>query len=155
MFNRLHCNRWIVLLQAKKGKNSKIIFLFLWKEVIIHPLISQPIDFTAFPDMRKFLKSWFYDIFRTNDKESPAAGQNYPCNYRSSILISWSAYAIMSADKRNKNSMYFNYSKSPEVATFGAFCSLFEMEGLKSTGSLPTIGHYPTIWQDNGKLNYQ
>lgn len=94
-----------MLLQAKKGKNSKIIFLFLLKEVIIHPLISQPIDFTALPDVEKICKSWFYDNFMTNDKKSPAAGQNYPYNYHSSILISWSAYAIMSADKRNKKSM--------------------------------------------------
>ena len=90
---------------SKKTEILKIIFLFHKKMVILIVKYPLPIDFTAFPDMRKFLKSWFYDNFMTNDKKSPAAGQNYPCNYHSSILISWSAYAIMSADKRNKKSM--------------------------------------------------
>ena len=77
---------------------------------IFIPWSLESVDFKAFLDVWDALKIWFCDNFVTN-------GGKITDLQRRSILISWSAYAIMPVGKKDMTMFHVNKERTPVCTT--------------------------------------
>lgn len=126
-------------------KQVKVRYCVKKESNIFIPWSLESVDFKAFLDVWDALKIWFCDNFVTN-------GGKITDLQRRSILISWSAYAIMPVGKKDMTMFHVNKERTPVCTTntcegSSLFISVVEHPPGYSLSLLWLSNHLQMRWQ--------